>query len=240
MRLSVVSYNIQGLPWIQCPIHSILTWIKIKLNPDIICLQEVFSQKLCSTIVDSCGSLNYDAYFPENMSTFLQRLVGFVNPSGLCTLVRSDFFEKTSPIFKEYESCDGVDSFVRKGFFLLNLQKQAKNFQIINTHLQSDFTEFSSFRINYHDVRNLQENQLYQKIKLYPFPLLFGDFNRSHFHYFEKFNKEFHITFPQTGEQLDFMLIHKTISHLIKNRKTFYFDEINVSDHIPVLFHFDI
>ena len=240
MRLHVLSYNVRGLPWISCPITSILKWAKMKTNPDILCLQEVFTQSLGSKIIDICGYLGYDVYFPENMSNLSQRIVGFQNPSGLCTLVRSDFFERTTPLFKEYESCDGVDAFVRKGFFLLNLEKNGKVFQIVNTHLQSDFTEFPCCRFNYHDTRNLQENQLYQCIKLYPLPLLFGDFNRENFHYFEKFSDEFHITFPQTEEMLDFMLIHRPISNQIKNRSVIYFDDIHMSDHIPVLFKFEL
>ena len=219
-----------------------IKWAVLKTSADIVCLQEVFTQELCSQIIDTCEILGYDAYFPENMSSPLQRLVGFQNPSGLCTIVRGNISEKTSSIFKEYESCAGVDAFVRKGFFLLNLERDDKNFQIVNTHLQSDFTEVPSAycRINYHDTRNLQENQLYQSIKLYSFPLLFGDFNRQHFHYFEKCNDEFHITFPETGEQLDYMLIHRPIGSRIKNKKVVYFDEIDASDHIPVLFQFDI
>ena len=240
MRLSILTYNVHGLPWISCAIVSMLKWAKMKFDPDILCLQEVFTQKLGSQIIDICDLLGYEAYFPENMSSPLQRVAGFQNPSGLCTLVRTNFFEKTSPIFKEYESCGGVDSFVRKGFFLLNLERNGINFQVVNTHLQSDFTELPCFRINYHDTRNLQENQLYQSIKLFPLPILLGDFNRQNFHYFEKFEDTFHVTFPQTGEQLDYMLIHRPISRRIKNRKVSYFDDISMSDHIPVLFEFDL
>jgi exonuclease III len=126
MKLKVLSYNIRGLPWIECPIDSILFWSFMKSEPDFICLQEVFTSKLMKKVIEVCHQFGYEAHFPEVPYTYCQRFSRFQNPSGLCTLIKRDFHVYDEPVFEAFLGNSGVDTFVTKGFFVVEVVKNNK------------------------------------------------------------------------------------------------------------------
>jgi len=241
MGLRVLSYNIHGLPWIQCPIEAILLWIFYSCPSDIICFQEVFSKKLKQKIFILAPRYGLKAFFPENEpSCFGKKYMKFGVPSGLCILVHEGVPIVESPKFESFLESAGLDGLVRKGIFSLGISYKGRQVNIINTHFQSDFTEIPCVRIQYGNVRDIQESQLYMFSSKESFPVICGDFNKKNFRFFEKFDEEHVATFPATGEHLDHMLFSHAIHKKIVEKSVVYFEKVTLSDHIPVLFEFDL
>lgn len=143
-------------------------------------------------------------------------------------------------IFTPFAVKAGLDSLVNKGFFSIGISYKGNLIHIVNTHLQSDFTDIPHFRINYGQTRELQEAQLFMTCETMRFPFLCGDFNKNKFLYFEPLDKDDHVTFPTTGEHLDHLLVPKRMMESVKSFKVIYFPEVLLSDHIPVLYEFDL
>ena len=235
MTLRILTYNIRGLPWISCPIDDILSWI-LKRKCDIICLQEVFTRRL-QLAIESQDEWN--VFFSKG-STCAGQAAGFYSGAGLCILVRRDLKILGESTFIPFIDAGGVDRFVSKGLLHVPLEVHGRRIDILNTHFQSDFTEFPCFRINYPAVRFNQEKQADFFCKQYAFPLLCGDLNQESFHYFEKFDDTDEITFPETGEHLDHLLYSSEQRDMFINKKTTYMHDIVLSDHIPVLYEFEL
>lgn len=240
-KLRILTYNIHGLPWIRCPIQSIFTWITVQTNADIICFQEVFSKSLEKDIQTYSRHLGWKCFIADKLPCFGKSYLRFHCPSGLCILIKNHIPVLGEPSFIPFIEAAGVDNLVTKGIFIVKIQFEQKELQILNTHFQSDFTELPCCRIEYSDIRKQQEIQLASVVRSIEYPLICGDFNQDSFLYFDKFQEDqHHITFPQTGEHLDHMLIPSFCKQTIKSKSSLYFHKINLSDHIPVLFSFEI
>jgi len=235
MTLRILTYNIRGLPWVSCPIDDILSWI-LKRKCDIVCLQEVFTRRI-QLAIESQDEWN--VFFSKG-STCAGQAAGFYSGAGLCTLVRRDLKILGESTFMPFTDAGGVDRCVSKGLLHVPLEVNGRRIDILNTHFQSDFTEFPCFRINYPAVRFNQEKQADLFCQAYQFPLLCGDLNQDSFHYFEKFDNTDEITFPETGEHLDHLLYSSDQRHMFMNKKTTYMHDITLSDHIPVLYEFEL
>jgi len=235
MTLRILTYNIRGLPWISCPIDDILSWI-LKRKCDIVCLQEVFTRRL-QIAIESQDEWNF---FFSKGTTYAGQAAGFYSGAGLCTLVRRDLKILGESTFMPFTDAGGVDRFVSKGLLHVPLEVNGQRIDILNTHFQSDFTEFPCFRINYPAVRFNQEKQANLFCQAYPFPLVCGDLNQESFHYFEKFDETDEITFPETGEHLDHLLYSSDVGDTFINKKTTYLHDVMLSDHIPVLYEFEL
>jgi len=235
MTLRILTYNIRGLPWVSCPIDDILSWI-VKRKCDIICLQEVFTRSLQMRIELQD---DWNVFFSKG-STCAGQSAGFYSGAGLCTLVRRDAKILGESTFVPFTDAGGVDRFVSKGVLHVPLEINGRRIDILNTHFQSDLTQLPCFRINYPAVRFNQEKQAHHLSKQYPFPLLCGDLNQDSFHYFEKFDEADESTFPETGEHLDHLLYSSNLSHIVINKKTTYFHDVTLSDHIPVIYEFEL
>jgi hypothetical protein len=235
MTLRILTYNIRGLPWVSCPIDDILSWI-LKRKCDIVCLQEVFTRRL-QLAIESQDEWN--VFFSKG-STCTGQAAGFYSGAGLCTLVRRDAKILGESTFTPFIESGGLDQFVSKGLLHVPLEVNGQRIDIINTHFQSDFTQFPCFRINYPAVRFNQEKEADFICKQYAFALLCGDLNQDSFHYFEKFDETDEITFPETGEHLDHLLYSSDIGHKFINKKTTYMHDITLSDHIPVIYEFEL
>jgi endonuclease/exonuclease/phosphatase family metal-dependent hydrolase len=240
MALRILTYNVHGLPWIQCPIEAILLWAYIKCHCDVICLQEVFSRKLRQKIEHLAPNYGFRAFFPAVEPRCLGKpLLGFFTPCGLCILIKQSIPIVNQPRFVAFHNKRGLDSLVNKGIFLLEILHSRKQIQIINTHFQADFTEVPCYSVDYSEIRKAQEAQLYFLATGLEFPLICGDFNKNEFFFFEKFDGSPQVTFPSTGEHLDHLLFLKHQSNRFFSRKTTYFSEVDFSDHIPVLYELD-
>lgn len=238
--LRILTYNVHGLPWIRCPIQSIFVWIKFQINPDIICLQEVFAKDLESQIFACAAKYGWIAYFADSLPCWGKSFLRFHSPSGLCILVKSSIPVSKPPVFTPFLSSAGVDALVTKGILAVEITVGQKKIDIVNTHFQSDFTELPCCRLNYADIRQNQEQQLAAFVSYLRCPIICGDFNQESFTHFTSFDSEKHCTFPETGEHLDHLLTPTRKPILLPNKKITYFDRISLSDHIPVLFEFDI
>jgi len=235
MRLSVLTYNIRGLPWIACPIKLIMKFINTK-QADIICLQEVFTRALCNEVYKEAKKMGYNIFFPPKSC----HVPFFANPSGLCILAKREHHVIDTPIFEPFRRNGGLDWFVRKGLFSIRIKNNQKEYDIINTHFQSDITDCTCYRINYPRQRIEQEKQLIRFCQRLKFPLIFGDLNQDQFNFFEQFDPDFHVTFPGTGEHLDHMLYTADYEKLIIDRSIVYYDDCRLSDHIPIQFEFTL
>jgi exonuclease III len=235
MTLRILTYNIRGLPWISCPIDDILSWIS-KRSCDIVCLQEVFTRRL-QLAIESQDKWNI---FFSKGTTYVGHAAGFYSGAGLCILVRRDLKILGESTFMPFTDAGGVDRFVSKGLLHVPIEVNGERIDILNTHFQSDYTEFPCFRINYPAVRFNQEKQADLFCQKYRFPLLCGDLNQESFHYFEKFDDTDNITFPETGEHLDHLLYSSDAVGTFISKKTTYFHDVRLSDHIPVIYEFEL
>ncbi len=238
MLLTCGTYNVWGMPWGSKHLRSILLWIFLQSGTEVMCLQEVWSKAQQELIKDLCTeSKTWSCYFPYSNIHRLGKMTSrFASGSGLCILVKN-----TIEVIEELEGhtyilSKGVDSLVRKGFMVLPCRKDGKEFQIVNTHFQSDMTEIPLWRIRYNETRLKQEKQLYHVVKNLTCPIVLGDFNTEEFMYFECLEKGHRWTYTDTGERLDSCLrtyIHK---HSFEKEASTYHYNVRYSDHIPVLF----
>lgn len=236
MNLTILTYNVFGMPWGLQSIESVLIWAFFKTDAEILCLQEVFSQSHRDAIEDICGRKDsqWTYYFPDCEPTWLSSLSSsFKCISGLCVLLKKQIHLLEPPVFQAFQATANLDRFVQKGFFHFRCEKEGVPFQFLTTHFQSDFTECKC-RIRYQGIRNLQEIELFRYVKQLPNAFVIGDFNMNRFYHFTFVNLRREPTFHETGESLDHCL-HLPDSP-IQCQKSVYFHDVCLSDHIPVLF----
>ncbi len=237
MNVQVLTYNVFGMPWGCKHIESILLWCFYKTDAEILCLQEVFSEKHIQTIRTICSKEDciWNCWFPSAEPTCLSKITSYFNsPSGLCILTKKTISLVGAPYFEEYEASQGIDYLVRKGFFHIHCSKENQYFHILTTHFQSDYTE-CKVRIRYQDIRIQQEIQLFRYVKNFKNAIIVGDFNTQSFYHFNFVNTYLEATFRKTGESLDHCLVLPNSP--VSCSKCLYFHEIDFSDHTPVLFH---
>lgn len=238
MIVHVGTYNVFGMPWGSNDLKSILIWTMIQSGAEIMCLQEVWSkqdQELIRSVCKESGT--WTCFFPSSNHHELGKWTQyFYSGSGLCILLKNTI--EITQILEDHTFIvsKGADTFVRKGFMILHCKKQNKNFQIINTHLQSDLTEIPFWRIRYNEPRLQQEKQLYHTVKNLSCPIVLGDFNTEEFIYFECLEKERRWTYKQTKERLDSCLRCNKQKNKFDIIESLYHYNIQFSDHIPVVF----
>lgn len=230
MDLKILTYNVHGLPWCRVPILPILTWAVRRTDADVICLQEVFQRKALTDIVSYAPLYGYRVLVPPECVT----PSCFANPSGLCTLVKASI-PITQVVFTPFVANGGLEHAVRKGVLRAECWKDGVRTDIFNTHFQSDITEIPCVRIRHQQTRDLQEDQLEVLASRSECPIVTGDFNQCMFRAFERVDPTFHITFPETWEHLDHCLLYGPSRTKVVAWKTVYYDEVNASDHVPVL-----
>ncbi len=230
------------MPWGSKHLRSILLWIFLQSGAEIMCLQEVWSKDQQRLIEEMCHeSHTWTCYFPYSNIHRLGKITSrFHSGSGLCILVK-----RTIEVVEELEGhtfilSKGVDTWVRKGFMILHCRKEGKDFQVVNTHFQSDMTEIPLYRIRYNETRLKQEKQLYHVVKNLSCPIVLGDFNTEEFMYFECLEKGHRWTYRDTGERLDSCLRAYCHKHSFDKIESMYHYNIRYSDHIPVLFSISI
>ncbi len=88
---------------------SILMWIRWKADPDIICLQELFSKGLQEKVELYAPFLGYRVYNPEHHTCFGKKYMKFHSPSGLCILVKNGIPICDEPYFETFDDAFSVD-----------------------------------------------------------------------------------------------------------------------------------
>ena len=232
MALNILTYNLNGIPWQRVPIHNITDWIFKLSNAHVVCLQEVFSIKHRAYLVKRAEEEGWKALYPSDRSCIPYLECG----SGLLTLVHPSLQIMSCPVFEPFKLRHGADRLVSKGYFKVHLSNGLHTFQLFNTHMQSDVTNYSCYRLNYGYARSEQEKQLFLAASDEEFPLIIGDVNMSEFECFEMVDLNYHITFPQTGEHLDHLLAVPGQMHKIEYAETTYHENVPWSDHIPIVY----
>ena len=231
MAVNFLTYNIHGLPWNRINVKGIADWIFRVSGSEAVCLQEVFSKTHRNYLVQRAESEGWSALYPEGDATCIP---GLECGSGLLTLLHPRLTVIGEPTFKPFKVVNGVDRFVSKGYFKVDISTGLHNFQLFNTHMQSDVTEFWCYRLNYVATRSEQEKQLFLAATKEECPLILGDTNTCCFQYFHKVDPTFNITFPGTGEHLDHLLVLERDANKLEYATTIYHVNVPWSDHIPV------
>ena len=232
MAVNLLTYNTHGLPWNSVNMIGIADWIFYLSNADAVCLQEVFSKKDRAYFIDRAYREGWVAVFPDDLGC----IPCLECSSGLLTLVRPTLEIIGEPVFQPFKSRHGVDRFVSKGYFKVHLSNGLHTFQLFNTHMQSDVTEFWCYRLNYVGARCKQEEELFLAASKEEFPLVLGDTNTNTFQCFNCVDPDFHVTFPGTGEHLDHLLSLERDNRKLEHLKTIYHVNVPWSDHIPVMY----
>ena len=233
MRL--LTYNIHGLPWCKINVPAMIDWIFNKSGAEIVCLQEVFSKEHKKLFWKKAAEEGWTFLAPHDRiyGGFIPSLE---NGSGLITLLHPRFQILSNPIFNAYTACAAADMIVKKGFFTVHINDGGQEFQVVNTHMQSDISELCCIRMNFNEARHAQEEQLYYAMIRNSFPLVIGDANTCIFKYFHRVDQETHATFPETEEHLDHLLCLPGDAGRVHHVETAYHDDISFSDHIPVVY----
>ena len=174
-------------------------------------------------------------FFPHNQCLLSYFTPWFSSGSGLCILVRPGIQILREISFKAFDVSDFfVEILVQKGFFGLTVLHEGKPLNILNTHLQSDFTKFKEICcISYAKIRRQQEKIMYDFMgKLPGESVAVGDFNQENFTYFKKLYDDCDVTFWDTKEQLDHVV--GLPGSRLSAKKVRIYHEIPYSDHQPI------
>jgi hypothetical protein len=87
-------------------IHEILMWIFCQSGADIVCLQEVFSQKYRNIIREKAAAAHWSAFFPEDPCLAGKVFASYTSGSGLCILVKPTISVLGALPFERYKACD--------------------------------------------------------------------------------------------------------------------------------------
>ena len=204
MKVQVMTYNVHGLPWSKNQSKEIVAYIA-SANPDIVCLQEVFTTELCLFF---CSQLTLHGYTVKKPRDEGVSMLG----SGLLTAFKSLRFFYVSACFYPYTIYHNVEVGANKGFFTVRVEDTEapwRRLVIANTHTQSD-TLFSIFGLftTVSETRARQFRELVRWLERERDPvLLLGDMNCEQSpHPHIRFLKEPLLrkaTMPSTGEDID-------------------------------------
>jgi exonuclease III len=234
--ISILSYNIHGLPWSIDNTLPIARWSGV-CGAELLCFQEVFTEYRQNTLKRILEEHDYTVYFPNDD-------IGSVVPSGLCiALQNSSLWKKVSIRFTPFFNYSYWDTFANKGFFAIYLQhKNGRQLQILNTHMHSDL-ELPYYSGTYYTNR-LRTKQLEEMVKEYgtsrTLTLIVGDLNQEGMIHPRVKNiccKEGDAitTFPSTGHNVDHIsvLIGTGFIPILKN--IHIGNEVPWSDHSPLV-----
>lgn len=236
MNLHILTYNIHGMPWANTDMKNLFTWVFETSTADILCFQELWSTTDRVLLQEYCKIYGWNVSFPRDSCSLGYILKGLDCGSGLAVAYKSVYELVSTPLFIPFEEAAGVDKFITKGFYYLKFKYQNKVFSLLNTHFQSDFTEIPCCRINYKFSRLAQEFAIYSYAKRLQEPtLICGDLNQETCKFLHFLEKKKHITFTDTGEHLDHLCTLRG-EQAFSLTESIYFDKIQYSDHIPVLF----
>ena len=170
--LSVLTYNVKGLPWCKDFIEDIAVFIST-VPADIVCLQEVFTERARNFYKMFLEAIGYTVLVPNDSDVALL-------PSGLVTAFRSSKFVLLDKVFCPYLENHNVEWFAMKGFHALHLRRisDGVSFYLTNTHTQRDTLNWMFGRKGVRGVRQRQIDQLVRHFAGLPGTVvLVGDLN---------------------------------------------------------------
>ena len=170
--LSILTYNVKGLPWCKDYIEDICVFLST-VPADIICLQEVFTERARNFYKIFLEAIGYTVLLPNDSDVALL-------PSGLVTAFRQSKFHLRGKVFCPYIENHNFEWFAMKGFHVLQLERLSDGalFYITNTHTQSDTLNWIFGRKGVRGVRQRQIDQLVRHFKgLTGTVIVVGDLN---------------------------------------------------------------
>jgi len=234
--ISILTYNINGLPWTPDNTSPIANWCGT-CTADILCFQEVFTTHRQQTLRQLLESYGYHVYFPLDK-------IGSVVPSGLCTAIRTaSAWSVVSTRFTPFLHYQFWDSFANKGFFSICLRHTTgKIIRILNTHMQSNWELPYLAGTIYTDP--IRTEQLEEMVKEYgtspPLTLIVGDLNQEGLIHPRVTNlccgrHSPVITFPSTRTNVDHVAWLTGTGVCPRLQSIHIGSDVHWSDHSPVL-----
>jgi endonuclease/exonuclease/phosphatase family metal-dependent hydrolase len=170
--LSVLTYNVKGLPWCKDYIEDIAVFIST-VPADIVCLQEVFTERARNFYKMFLEAIGYTVLLPNDSDVALL-------PSGLVTAFKTAKFTLVDKVFCPFLENHNFEWFAMKGFHVLHLERRVdgRRFYLTNTHTQSDTLNSIFGRRSVRGVRQRQVDQLVRHFKgLLGTVVVVGDLN---------------------------------------------------------------
>jgi endonuclease/exonuclease/phosphatase family metal-dependent hydrolase len=171
--LKILSWNIQMLPLALKKIGQFerADYIAEQLNEsdyDVIVFQEAFDDKVRQKLSEYLQHCYPYQVGPANEKGFFLR-----TNSGVC-IVSKYPLKHIGEV--QYENCNGVDCFSRKGALMVEIEKEGKLVQLIGTHLQSGDGKTNS-KVRVKQYRQLEDELLSRYNKEGIPQIICGDFN---------------------------------------------------------------
>ena len=244
--MKILTWNVAGLPnkinILGNPIKKAPFMLDkmLEVNPQIICLQEVFCYKLQNILKYELDNLGYQTH------TSLEE--GLISKNGLLTATSLNIDNYAE---KDYSMYTGAEYLIKKGILTTYLRdkEQDKNLIVYNTHLQSNsiYHMYESCTV----VRQKQKKEVIELLanKQDNLNILCGDLNDDfltpeHQNFLQELpfetvvsNPEKIITFPKYNQQLDYIIFNKNTE--VKYKKIDVISQ-NISDHQILIADFTI
>jgi len=246
--MKILSWNIAFLPEIMNKyknsamrlnaIKKLITYI----NPDIICLQEVFSSESRKVLSDFLKDKYYITLSPRTM---------FILNGGLLLASKYPIKAVDYVVFKNRI---GEDALCQKGVLYAMIEYKRKYINIFNTHLNNDTPIFCMNREMIPEVKKNQLNEYLKFVynKLYNtninINILTGDFNLDYRSRFYKLgikklgnimkictNKKEIITDNLNNKQIDYIATFHSGRKRYKYKLYAYKKFKKISDHNPLI-----
>jgi hypothetical protein len=201
--MRIVSYNTHGLPWANQKPTEISDWC-LQQGADVLCLQEVFTEKARAVYRERIEPFGYTAIVPRDDGVSFFR-------SGLLAFVRKATLRVITERFEPFLTHDTVETGVNKGFQCLVLQHLASSrvITLVNTHTQS--TTVATVFTSHEGIQRILRDQFDQIVRAVRTDIpafIVGDLNceaspHPDVRFFYPAAPLRKSTFPTTGEDLD-------------------------------------
>ena len=216
--MRILSWNVAGLPAkinvIGNPVSRFPQMLEAitSLQPEIICLQEVFCFKLLKKFTENLSDKGFHLHYSKSDS--------LISKNGLLTATKFPI-KFTTEI--DYSMYTGAEYLIKKGMLTTHLKSDVGNILVHNTHLQSNSIYTMQTRCT--EVRQQQKKEVVSEVKknIYDLNLICGDLNDDfntfeHQTFLKKLpfshyttNPDKIITFPKHKKQLDYIILNQEL-----------------------------
>lgn len=229
MDLQLISYNVNGLPWVKVPIQTIVHWIV--QNGNLAAIQEIWTNHTEWSAAFAAHGWSFLRPSREHhFATLFGSGLAFAWPTGHWRLQDARQYPFLDRTF--------IDMFATKSWFQLDLLDPVSNtsFRIINTHMQSDIDCIERFtHPHVQSIRMRQARQLTAAIKTQVTKptLIVGDINteRCPFAAYNFLASDTTPTYPLLSRRLDHCVIRLEDGWILRDHRVF---DTDWSDHCPV------
>jgi len=230
MDLRLISYNMNGFPWIHTHIKEVVQWIVSTGN--MVALQEIWTNHAQWTAAFAVHGWIFLRPARENhFASLYGSGLAFAWPNGRWILHDARHYP--------FLDCCMFEVFVIKGWLQLELSDiyTKKQFRLINTHMHSDIDTIEHLTHPYvHNIRVKQAKQLLtttmNQIQLPT--LIVGDLNSEtcHFSPYRFLQRDLTPTYPELSRILDHCASLPDHGWIMKEHRVIKKDW---SDHHPVM-----